>query len=39
MFYIVLFSTFYEGKNGNAIGRMIMLTMVAMMIIGRPDFT
>lgn len=27
------------GKNGKAIGRMIMLTIVAITIIGRPDFT
>ncbi len=27
------------GKNGNAIGRMIMLTMVAITISGKPDST
>ena len=31
--------SYQEGKNGNAIGRRIMLTIVAMTIIGRPDTT
>ena len=29
----------HPGKNGNAIGRMIMLTMVAITIRGKPAFT
>ena len=29
----------FYGKNGNAIGKMIMLTIVAITISGRPDLT